>query len=54
MENIQFLFQRHLEAKQLEEEFSILTRNSFVYLFIKALITFLKYLSLLKRKFLSV
>ncbi|WP_025177353.1 glycosyltransferase [Leptospira kirschneri] len=54
LKNIQFLFQRHLEAKRLEEEFSILTINPFVYSFIKVLLTFLKYLSLLKRKFLNV
>ncbi|EKO53083.1 glycosyltransferase-like protein, family 2 [Leptospira kirschneri str. 200802841] len=54
LKNIQFLFQRHLEAKRLEEEYSILTINPFVYSFIKVLLTFLKYLSLLKRKFLNV
>ncbi|AXR61671.1 glycosyltransferase family 2 protein [Leptospira mayottensis] len=54
LKNIQFLFQRHLEAKRLEDEFLILTKNPFVYSFIKVLITFLKHLSLLKRKFLNV
>ncbi|ALO25982.1 glycosyltransferase family 2 protein [Leptospira borgpetersenii] len=54
LKNIQFLFQRHLEAKRLEDEFLILTKNPFVYSFIKMLITFLKYLSLIKRKFLNV
>ncbi|EMJ61645.1 glycosyltransferase [Leptospira sp. P2653] len=54
LENIHLLFKRHLEAKRLEEEFSILTKNPFVYSFIKMLITFLKYLSLLKRKFLNI
>ncbi|EMM85134.1 glycosyltransferase-like protein, family 2 [Leptospira santarosai str. 2000027870] len=54
LENIQFLFQRHLEAKRLEEEFLILTKSPFVYAFIRLLTTFLKYLSLLKRKFLNV
>ncbi|WP_061249405.1 glycosyltransferase [Leptospira alstonii] len=50
-DNIQFLFQRHLKAKQLEDEFSILTGNPFVYGFTKVLISLLRYFSLFKNKF---
>ncbi|MGJ4751294.1 glycosyltransferase [Leptospira kmetyi] len=54
LDNIQYLFQRHLRAKALEEEFLILKKSFIVYGFVKFLISFMKFVSFLKRKFINI
>ncbi|TGL98129.1 glycosyltransferase [Leptospira barantonii] len=54
LDNMEYLFQRHLTAKALEEEFLILRKSSIIYSFVKFLISFLKFLSFLKRKLFNI
>lgn len=53
LENIQVFFTRHLKAKELEDQFLILTKNRTVFGFIKLLAKALRFMSVLKRKFLN-
>ncbi|EMJ56433.1 glycosyltransferase-like protein, family 2 [Leptospira interrogans serovar Valbuzzi str. Duyster] len=42
-ENIELLFKRHLKARELEEQFSILTKNPIIYGIVRFLVSCLKF-----------
>lgn len=54
LDNIDYLFKRHLKAKELEEDFLVLKKNLVVYGLVRFLISFMKSLSIIKRKLFSI
>ncbi|RHX91221.1 glycosyl transferase [Leptospira yasudae] len=49
LDNIQTLFMRHLQVKELEEEFLILSKIPIVYRFLKVFARFIKFLVFVKK-----